>query len=332
MKKNPITTAEQHYLKEKIRQTLASDPNLGILDVRVQVEGGKISLWGEVSSQEKGERATAFLHALFPDYQIINELAPPMLTEEPLPEGPYIRIAAASDLHYDLLSTNKMLRAFSDLTGHADLLLLGGDLTDTGKVEEAALLVADLKGVNIPTVAVLGNHDYHANQQKEITQLLQEAKITVLEGESIVIQCRGMSVGVAGTKGFGGGFEGACGTSFGEPEMKAFITYTERLADQLKRSLLALKTDQKIALLHYAPIPETLAGEKLEIFPFLGSYLLAEAVDEGGADLVIHGHAHHGQPRGMTPCGVPVWNVALPVLKKANALFVLQPRVKKSRC
>jgi Icc-related predicted phosphoesterase len=331
MKKTPISTAEQHYLKEKIRQTLATNPNLGILDVRVHIEGKKIFLWGEVSSLEKGERAAAFVHALFPEYEIVNELAPPILTEEPLPEGPYIRIASSSDLHYDRLSAGKMRTSFSNLTGQADLLLLAGDLTDTGQVEEAGLLADDLRGLEIPTVAVLGNHDYHGNQVKEITDLLQKAKVTVLEGESIVIQCRGISVGIVGTKGFGGGFEGACGTAFGEPEMKAFITHTEILAERLKRSLQALQTNQKIALLHYSPVPDTLAGERLEIFPFLGSYLLAEAVDEGGADLVIHGHAHHGQERGMTPCGVPVRNVAVPLLKKPYALFTLKPRVKKAR-
>lgn len=331
MNPNPSHIAEQHYLKEKIRQTLATNPNLGILDVRVQIEGKQVFLWGEVSSPEKGERAAAVVQALLSDYEIINELSPPILTEEILPEGPYVRIAASSDLHYDLLSAGRMRNSFLKLNGRADLLLLAGDLTDTGRVEEAALLAGDLKGVDFPVVAVLGNHDYHDNRQKEIASLLRQANVTVLEGESIVIQCREISVGIAGTKGFGGGFEGACGTAFGEPEMKAFIHHTEALAERLKQTLLHLQADQKIALLHYSPVPDTLAGERLEIFPFLGSYLLAEAVDEGGADLVLHGHAHHGQDRGMTPCGVPVRNVALPLLKKPYALFNLAPRVKKAR-
>lgn len=327
----PSHIAEQHYLKEKIRQTLATNPNLGILDVRVQIEGKQVFLWGEVSSLDKGERATAVVQALAPGYAIVNELSPPVLTEEVLPEGPYVRIAAASDLHYDLLSGGKMRGAFSDLAGKADLLLLAGDLTDSGLAEEAALLGDDLKGIEIPVLAVLGNHDYHSDRQGEIAGLLRDAGITVLEGTSKTVQCRGLSVGIVGTKGFGGGFEGACGASFGEPEMKAFIRHTEELADQLRKALLALETDQKIVLLHYSPVPDTLAGERLEIFPFLGSYLLAEAVDEGGADLVFHGHAHHGQERGMTPCGVPVRNVAVPLLKKPFALFTLTPRVKKAR-
>lgn len=331
MNPNPINMAEQHYLKEKIRQTLATNPNFGILDVRIQIEGKQVFLWGEVSSTEKGERAAAAVHALLPDYEVVNELTPPILTEELPPEGPYIRIAAASDLHYDLLSAGKLRNAFSTLNGQADLLLLAGDLTDTGLPEEALLLADDLRGVDLPMAAVLGNHDYQSNRQKEIASILREANVTVLEGESLLIQCRELSVGIAGAKGFGGGFEGACGTAFGEPEMKAFINHTEALAERLKQVLLHLQADQKIALLHYSPVPDTLAGERLEIFPFLGSYLLAEAIDEGGADLVIHGHAHHGQERGMTPCGVPVRNVALALLKKPFALFTLTPRVKKAR-
>src|SRR5581483_4401777 len=181
MNPNPINLAEQHYLKEKIRQTLATNPNLGILDVRVQIEGKQVFLWGAVSSTEKGERATTVVQTLLPDYEIVNELTPPILAEELPPEGPYIRIAAASDLHYDLLSAGKLRHSFSTLNGQADLLLLAGDLTDTGLPEEAALLADDLRGVDVPMVAVLGNHDYQSDRQKEIVSILQEANVTVLE-------------------------------------------------------------------------------------------------------------------------------------------------------
>lgn len=322
---------ESHYLKEKIRQALATNLSLGILNVRVQIEEKRVMLLGEVSSAEKAEQAGAFVQTLLPDHEIVNELAPPTLTDTVLPEGPYVRIAAASDLHYDLLSAGKIKDSFLNLTREADLLLLGGDLTDTGQVEEAMILADDLKDVSIPIVAVLGNHDYHNDRADKIAQILKEAGVTVLEGDKTVLHCRGMSIGIAGTKGFGGGFEGACGTAFGEPEMKAFIQHTELKAARLKQSLLDLDTDQKIALLHYSPVPDTLAGERLEIFPFLGSYLLAEAIDEAGADLAVHGHAHHGQERGMTPCGVPVRNVAIPLLRRAHTLFTLTPRVKKTR-
>ncbi|MDC4227664.1 MAG: metallophosphoesterase [Candidatus Manganitrophus sp.] len=240
-----------------------------------------------------------------------------------------MRIAAAGDLHYDALSRGKLRSHFQKLEEEADLLLLAGDLTDTREpTEETAVLVEDLKELRIPIVAVLGNHDYHCNQVKEVHRLLEEAGVTVLEGDSTVVHCRELSIGIAGTKGFGGGFEGACGTIFGEPEMKQFIAHTERLSGRLKENLLSLKTDLKIALLHYAPIRETLAGERAEVFPFLGSYLLGKAIDEGGADLVVHGHAHHGRERGMTRGGIPVRNAAIPMLKKANLFYSLSPRAK----
>ncbi len=319
---------EDYYLREKIRQTLATDPHVGILNVRIQIDGKRLILYGEVASPEKGEYARSVVQRQLPEYEVISELNPPIPAEEVPPEGPYVRIAAAGDLHYDELSHGKLRAHFKKLEKEADLLLLAGDLTDTGTPEETAVLVGDLKDLQIPIVAVLGNHDYHCNQVKEVHRMLEEVGVTVLEGESTVIQCRELSVGIAGTKGFGGGFEGACGTIFGEPEMKAFITHTERLSDQLKENLLSLKTDLKLALLHYAPIRETLAGERAEVFPFLGSYLLGKAIDEGGADLVVHGHSHHGRERGMTRGGIPVRNAAIPMLKKANLFYSLSPRVK----
>lgn len=321
---------EDHYLREKIRQTLATDPHVGILNVRVQIEGKRIMLYGEVSSPEKGEYARTVVQRQLRDFEVISELSPPIPPEAPPREGPYVRIAAAGDLHYDALSRGKLRSHFQRLEGEADLLLLAGDLTDTGTAEEAAVLVEDLKELRIPVVAVLGNHDYHCNQVKEVHRLLEEGGVTVLEGNSTVVHCRELSIGVAGTKGFAGGFEGACGTVFGEPEMKAFIAHTERVSHRLKETLLSLETDLKVALLHYAPIRETLAGERAEVFPFLGSYLLGKAIDEAGADLVVHGHAHHGRERGMTRGGIPVRNAAIPMLKKANLFYSLSPRAKKT--
>ncbi len=320
---------EDHYLREKIRQTLATDPHVGILNVRVQIDEKRVILYGEVSSTEKGEYARTIVQRQMPDYEVISELTPAIPPEGP-PEGPYVRIAAAGDLHYDALSQGKLRSHFQKLEKEADLLLLAGDLTDTGTSEEAAVLVEDLKGLQIPIVAVLGNHDYHCNQVKEVGRILEEeAGVTVLEGDATVLRCRDLSIGIAGTKGFGGGFEGACGTLFGEPEMKAFIAHTEKISNQLKETLLSLRTDLKIALLHYSPIRETLAGERAEVFPFLGSYLLGKAIDEGGADLVVHGHSHHGRERGMTRGGIPVRNAAIPMLKKANLFYSLSPVQKR---
>src|SRR5262249_47483228 len=184
-------------------------------------------------------------------------------------------------------------------------------------------MLEEMQGIRVPIVAVLGNHDYHENSERELRLKLERNRVIVLEGESTVLTISGQRLGVAGTKGFGGGFPGACASAFGEPEMKAFIHHTERLAERLAAGLKKLGTDYRIAVLHYAPIQDTLQGERLEIYPFLGSYLLAEAVDRAGADLIVHGHAHLGKEKGLTAGGVPVRNVALPVLKHAYAVYYL---------
>ncbi len=153
---------------------------------------------------------------------------------------------------------------------------------------------------------MLGNHDYQSDRQEEIRHLLEGAGVQVLEGESTVVEIDGRRVGIAGCKGFGGGFLGACASDFGEPEMKAFVGHTKAIAEQLHLALARLDSDVRIALLHFSPVEDTLVGERLEIYPFLGSYLLAEAIDRVGADLVLHGHAHGGSEKGVTAGGVPV--------------------------
>ena len=158
------------------------------------------------------------------------------------------------------------------------------------------------------------------------TQRLGEAGIHVLERTSVVIDVDGVSVGIAGTKGFGGGFAGASGSAFGEAEMKAFIDHTQCLADGLRDALGVLTTDVRLALLHYSPIEETLRGERLEIYPFLGSYLLAEAIDDAGCDVAFHGHAHHGTERGVTAGGTRVRNVAQPVIAHPYRVYGVEPR------
>jgi Icc-related predicted phosphoesterase len=209
----------------------------------------------------------------------------------------------------------------AELAADADVFLLAGDLTHRGLPEEAKVLAGELHGDGVPTVAVLGNHDYHSDQQDAVTEVLQEAGVIVLEGDGVVVRVGDRRVGIAGTKGFGGGFAGACASDFGEPEMKGFVGHTKRLAGRLERALTALRADRRIALLHYSPVEETLSGEPREIYPFLGSYLLAEAVDRGAADLVVHGHAHRGSASGATPGGVTVRNVAAPVIGCAYQVF-----------
>jgi Icc-related predicted phosphoesterase len=234
-----------------------------------------------------------------------------------------IRVAATGDVHFGEDSAGTLRPHLEHLHERADLFLIAGDLTNWGTAREAVVLADELRGLALPVVLVLGNHDYQSDQSGQVRAVLEDAGVTVLEGEAVTFKVRDKSVGVAGTKGFGGGFVGACGTAFGEPEMKAFVRHTERLADQLRDCLASLDTDYKIALTHFSPVEETLRGERLEIYPFLGSYLLAEAIDQGGADLALHGHAHAGSEKGVTPGGVHVRNVSQFVLQHAYKVYCL---------
>ena len=232
-----------------------------------------------------------------------------------------ITIAAAADLHFGLDSAGSFRAVLEDLESSADLLLLAGDLTNYGDPAEARVFASEIAGLDLPVVTVLGNHDYHGGAESEIRSILEHAGVTVLEGESFSVSCDGGTVAVAGIKGFGGGFAGASAADFGEPEMKQFVAHTKAAAESIERTLSSLDGDVKVALLHYSPIEDTLKGERLEIYPFLGSYLLAEAVDRAGADIVLHGHAHTGAERGTTPGGIPVRNVAQTVLGHPYALY-----------
>jgi Icc-related predicted phosphoesterase len=232
-----------------------------------------------------------------------------------------IRVAAVADLHVAEDSAAAWREALAPVSSEADALLLAGDLTRTGTPEEAKAVAFAVEEVRIPVLAVLGNHDHHADQVAELSSILAGGGIRVLEGAAAVIGVGDARLGVAGSKGFGGGFENACASDFGEPEMKAFIRHTGTLADRLRRALQELRSEVRIALLHYSPIPATLQGERPEIYPFLGSHLLARAIDAAGADLVLHGHAHAGSEKGATPGGVPVRNVAQPVIGSAYRVF-----------
>ncbi|MCB5179777.1 metallophosphoesterase family protein [Streptomyces antimicrobicus] len=237
-----------------------------------------------------------------------------------------VRVAAVGDIHLGPDSAGLLRPAFDTLARHADLLLLAGDLTRHGTREEARVVAAEAAGLPVPVVAVLGNHDYHSDQEKAVTEELQAAGIRVLEGDGVLLDIDGTKVGIAGTKGFCGGFAGRSGSEFGEPEMKSFMQYTRACAEGLGQALRELReagSDLLIALTHYAPVPDTLAGEPPEIYPFLGSYLLAEAMDAEGADLAVHGHAHLGTEHGMTGGGIPVRNVAMAVIDRAFAVYHL---------
>ncbi len=238
-----------------------------------------------------------------------------------------IRIAAVGDIHIGADCDHRLAHGLVGIEERADVLLLAGDLTKCGTPDEAGIVAEELRNVAIPVVAVLGNHDYHDGSEDKVTDILTDAGIRVLEGDSVVLDLTGGRLGVAGVKGFGGGFAGANAAAFGEREMKAFIQHTYEVSQHLADALATLdatECDARVALLHYSPTPETLTGERLELYPFLGSGLLAEAIDRAGVDLAIHGHAHSGCEEGCTPGGTPVRNVAMPVLGAAYRVFNLK--------
>ncbi|MDP9354514.1 MAG: metallophosphoesterase [Chloroflexota bacterium] len=232
-----------------------------------------------------------------------------------------IRIAAMADVHFGADALGSLRPHLTHLAERVQLLLVAGDLTRVGDPTEAMLLLNELREVQVPIVAVLGNHDHHTDRADRVTEVLTGAGVHVLEGDGVTLDIDGVRVGIAGVKGFGGGFLGACASDFGEPEMRAFVGHTKERAARLEAALRGLECDLRIALLHYAPVADTLKGERLEIYPFLGSYLLAEAIDRVGADLALHGHAHGGSEQGITPGGVPVRNVAQPVLRRTLAIY-----------
>lgn len=223
-----------------------------------------------------------------------------------------VRVAVAGDLHYDGTSGGGLQRFFAQVQREADVLALVGDLTTHGTVEQVQGFVAEMDGFDLPTVAVLGNHDVEAEQTEQTTAILRDRGIHVLDGDNVVLE----GVGFAGVKGFGGGFgRGALG-AFGERLYKEFVQAALDEALKLETALRKLDAPHRIALLHYAPIPETLEGEPPVIFPFLGSSRLLPPIETYRPDVVFHGHAHIGAPEGRTPSGIPVYNVAATLMER----------------
>ena len=227
----------------------------------------------------------------------------------------HLRIAAVGDLHVSKTSQGVLLPLFSQISGSADVLILCGDFTDYGLPEEARILARDLTAsVRIPVIAVLGNHDYEGGHHHEIQHILSDAGVTVLDGEATEIE----GVGFAGVKGFCGGFgRGALGP-WGEHIIKQFVQEAVDETLKLEAALARLRTPQRIAVLHYAPVRGTCEGEPLEIFPYLGSSRLEEPINRYRVNAVFHGHAHRGATEGRTATGVPVYNVAMPLLARTN--------------
>ncbi|MGF6930700.1 Icc-related predicted phosphoesterase [Chitinophaga sp. W2I13] len=228
------------------------------------------------------------------------------------------RIAAVGDLHIGVNDKGKWTDYFKAISAKADVLLIAGDLTDTGDESEAQVLAGELAACTIPVVAVLGNHDYEKGRHKLIRQIIQETHdVHILDGECTIIN----GIGFAGVKGFGGGFDGHMLSMFGEDEMKAFVQTGVDEALRLDRALARLDQEhpdiRKIALMHYSPVLETVVGESQEIYPFLGCSRLAEPLTRRKVVAAFHGHAHVGKLEGQIN-GLKVFNVAKPILSEAG--------------
>ena len=223
-----------------------------------------------------------------------------------------MRIAAVADLHVSRTS-NGYVDLIRSASREADVLLLPGDLTDYGLPEEAEILMAEIEEhAEVPVVAVLGNHDFEGGKTEEVHDVLTAGGVLLLDGDACEID----GVGFAGVKGFAGGFGRGSLQPWGEAIIKRFVDEAIAEATKLEAALRRLKSDRRVALLHYAPIEATVEGEPREIFPFLGSSRLAEVLDRYPVDFVVHGHAHRGAPEGRTEKGIPVYNVSLPVLRE----------------
>lgn len=231
-----------------------------------------------------------------------------------MPTSDTIRIAAMSDVHYSRTSQGLLQSVFSQVAERADVLVIAGDLTDYGLADEARVLARDLTSlVKIPIVGVLGNHDYESGEQDLVRSILTDAGVHMLDGDSVELH----GVGFAGVKGFAGGFgRGALGP-WGEEAIKMFVQEALNEALKLESALARLKAKHKIAVLHYAPVRDTVEGEPVEIHPWLGSSRLEEPLTRFQVSAVVHGHAHKGTPEGRTSAGIPVYNVAVPVLTAA---------------
>jgi Icc-related predicted phosphoesterase len=225
-----------------------------------------------------------------------------------------VRIAALGDLHYSRTAPAGSLQPlFAQITEAADVLLLCGDLTDYGLAEEARALGREITAaLKIPTVAVLGNHDYESGQQEEIRRILLDAGVVPLDGDTVDI----LGIGFAGIKGFAGGFGRRALGPWGEETIKRFVHESIEEALKLESALVRLRNDHRIVLMHYAPVQDTVEGEPREIFAFLGCSRLEEPLTRYPVSAVFHGHAHKGRPEGRTRTGAPVYNVSISLMRE----------------
>jgi uncharacterized protein len=230
-----------------------------------------------------------------------------------------LKVAAIGDLHVKEDHSAPYRELFAEIAKAADVLVLTGDLTDLGRPKEAEVLAEDLRACSVPVVAVLGNHDYECGCAGEVGAILKAAGVRLLDGQAIDID----GVGFVGVKGFIGGFGRRMLGSFGEPTIKSMVAESMNEAMRLENAMRQVKSERAVVVLHYAPIPETVEGEPLEIFPFLGSSRLAETIDRFKVSAVVHGHAHRGAYEGRTPGGAPVYNVARQIEKPTGRPYAL---------
>jgi Icc-related predicted phosphoesterase len=226
-----------------------------------------------------------------------------------------IRVAAVGDLHFRKTSGGSLAPLLTHMNENADVLLLCGDLTDHGLEEEAHGLAKELAAVRVPMIGVLGNHDYHSHADGVVSRILSEAGVQLLDGDAVEV----CGIGFAGIKGFLGGYGRGTLGPWGEPATKRFVQEAVDEALKLEEALRRLRTERRVALMHYAPVRETCVGEPAEIFAYLGCGRLEEPLHTYPVDAVFHGHAHHGAPEGHTTNGIPVYNVALPLLRVTMA-------------
>jgi Icc-related predicted phosphoesterase len=229
-----------------------------------------------------------------------------------------VRIAAVGDLHCSRTSTGAFQALFARVAESADVLAMCGDLTDHGQAEEARVLAKELQALKIPKLAVLGNHDFESETAAEVVEILSASGVTILDGTALEV----LGVGIAGAKGFAGGFGERALQAWGEEPIKTFVRSAVEETLKLESALARLRTMGRVVIMHYAPVRDTCDGEPFEIYPFLGSSRLEEPINRYAASVVFHGHAHSGRPEGKTSAGVPVYNVALPLLQR---LFPDQP-------
>jgi Icc-related predicted phosphoesterase len=232
-------------------------------------------------------------------------------------------IAAAADIHASDVGAERVERAFAELRGEADVVLLAGDLTTSGEPEQAEVLAAACRQVDVPIFAVLGNHDHHAGRVAELEEVLAGAGVRLLDRECASCEVDGLELGIVGAKGFVGGFPGSALPDFGEPLLRRVYAETSAETDAIARGLQEIvHCDIRIVLLHYAPVVDTLDGEPPGIYTYLGCDRLATPIAENGADLVVHGHAHAGSFEGSIG-EIPVYNVAVHVTGRNFWIFEL---------